>query len=53
MSCRILLMGVSGSGKSTLGARLAEALAIPFADADASSAATKLRSAVAGTDAPH
>ena len=35
MSCRILLMGVSGSGKSTLGVQLAEALAIPFADADA------------------
>jgi len=35
MSCRVLLMGVSGSGKSTLGVQLAEALAIPFADADA------------------
>lgn len=34
MSFRILLMGVSGSGKSTIGARLAAALAIPFADAD-------------------
>ncbi|WP_206020393.1 gluconokinase [Rhodovarius crocodyli] len=32
---RILLMGVSGSGKSTLGPMLAEALAVPFADADA------------------
>ncbi|RVT92349.1 gluconokinase [Rhodovarius crocodyli] len=28
-------MGVSGSGKSTLGPMLAEALAVPFADADA------------------
>ncbi len=28
-------MGVSGSGKSTVGAMLAEALRIPFADADA------------------
>ncbi|MBC7433444.1 MAG: gluconokinase [Rubritepida sp.] len=28
-------MGVSGSGKSTVGALLAEALRIPFADADA------------------
>jgi gluconokinase len=35
MNRRILLMGVSGSGKSTLGAYLAEALVIPFADADA------------------
>ena len=28
-------MGVSGSGKSTVGAALAEALGLPFADADA------------------
>ncbi len=35
MSFQLLLMGVSGSGKSTVGAVLAEALAIPFADADA------------------
>jgi len=35
MSFHILLMGVSGSGKSTVGAMLAEALRIPFADADA------------------
>jgi gluconokinase len=31
----IVVMGVSGSGKSTLGARLAEALACPFLEADA------------------
>ena len=35
MTCHLLLMGVSGSGKSTVGAMLAEALRIPFADADA------------------
>jgi len=35
VSFHILLMGVSGSGKSTVGARLSEALRIPFADADA------------------
>ena len=35
MTHRLLLMGVSGSGKSTVGALLAEALRIPFADADA------------------
>lgn len=35
MSFHILLMGVSGSGKSTVGGMLAEALRIPFADADA------------------
>lgn len=35
MTHRLLLMGVSGSGKSTVGAVLAEALAVPFADADA------------------
>nr|WP_314074166.1 gluconokinase [uncultured Roseococcus sp.] len=31
----ILVMGVSGCGKSTIGALLAEALRLPFADADA------------------
>lgn len=31
----VLVMGVSGAGKSTLGALLAEALGVPFADADA------------------
>ncbi|WP_424810732.1 gluconokinase [Roseococcus sp. YIM B11640] len=35
MSLRVLVMGVSGSGKSTIGARLAEELRLPFADADA------------------
>jgi len=35
MSRHILVMGVSGSGKSTIGALLAEALHLPFADADA------------------
>ncbi|MDB5414484.1 MAG: gluconate kinase, family [Rubritepida sp.] len=34
MTPHLLVMGVSGSGKSTIGARLAEALALPFADAD-------------------
>jgi gluconokinase len=31
----VLIMGVSGSGKTTIGALLAEALGVPFADADA------------------
>jgi gluconokinase len=31
----VLVMGVSGCGKSTIGAMLAEALGLPFADADA------------------
>jgi gluconokinase len=35
MSRHILVMGVSGCGKSTIGAMLAEALGLPFADADA------------------
>lgn len=35
MTLQLLVMGVSGSGKSTIGARLAEALGLPFADADA------------------
>lgn len=35
MSLHVLVMGVSGSGKSTIGAGLAEALRLPFADADA------------------
>jgi gluconokinase len=35
MTHRLLLMGVSGSGKSTIGPMLAEALSLPFADADA------------------
>ena len=30
----IVVMGVSGSGKSTVGAALAQALGVPFADAD-------------------
>lgn len=34
MTRRLLLMGVSGSGKSTVGRMLAEALSLPFADAD-------------------
>ncbi|MBB3897028.1 gluconokinase [Roseococcus suduntuyensis] len=32
---RVVVMGVSGSGKSSFGAALAEALSLPFADADA------------------
>ena len=35
MTLHLLVMGVSGSGKSTVGARLAEALGLPFGDADA------------------
>jgi gluconokinase len=35
MGLRLLVMGVSGCGKSSFGAALAEALALPFADADA------------------
>lgn len=31
---RIVVMGVAGCGKSTLGARLAEALALPFTEGD-------------------
>lgn len=31
----VVVMGVSGSGKSTVGELLAEALGVPFADADA------------------
>ncbi len=35
MTLHLLVMGVSGSGKSTIGARLAQTLGLPFADADA------------------
>ncbi|WP_421990680.1 gluconokinase [Roseococcus sp.] len=35
MRHHILVMGVSGCGKSTIGARIATALGLPFADADA------------------
>jgi gluconokinase len=35
MKRHILVMGVSGCGKSTIGEMLAEALSLPFADADA------------------
>jgi carbohydrate kinase (thermoresistant glucokinase family) len=31
---RVVVMGVSGSGKSTIGALIAEALGVPFLDAD-------------------
>lgn len=33
-NCLIVVMGVSGCGKSTIGCQLADALAIPFRDAD-------------------
>jgi carbohydrate kinase (thermoresistant glucokinase family) len=32
---RVVVMGVSGSGKSTIGALIADALGVPFLDADA------------------
>ena len=34
MTLHLLVMGVSGSGKSTIGAKLAQALGLPFGDAD-------------------
>jgi len=48
MILHLLVMGVSGSGKSTLGARLAEALALPFADADFFHPAENVRKMSAG-----
>ncbi len=49
MTLHLLVMGVSGSGKSTIGARLAEALALPFADADAFHPASNVAKMSAGT----
>jgi gluconokinase len=46
---RIVVMGVSGSGKSSFGAALAQALALPFADADAFHPAANIRKMQAGT----
>lgn len=46
---RLLVMGVSGSGKSSFGAALAEALALPFADADAFHPAANIAKMQAGT----
>jgi gluconokinase len=34
MGLHVVVMGVSGSGKTTVGRRLADALSVPFADAD-------------------
>ena len=34
MSHLVVVMGVSGAGKSTVGGRIADALGLPFADAD-------------------
>jgi gluconokinase len=42
-------MGVSGSGKSTIGPLLAEALALPFADADAFHPPANIAKMAAGT----
>ena len=49
MSLHLLVMGVSGSGKSTIGARLAAALALPFADADAFHPPANVAKMAAGT----
>lgn len=49
MSLHILVMGVSGSGKSTIGAQLAEALALPFGDADAFHPPANVKKMSAGT----
>ena len=54
MNRLVLLMGVSGSGKSTVGKLLAEALGVPFADADAfhpPENITKMRAGTPLTDA--
>lgn len=54
MTLHLLVMGVSGCGKSTIGARLAEALALPFADADAfhpPANVAKMSAGIALTDA--
>ncbi|HEV7458867.1 MAG TPA: gluconokinase [Roseococcus sp.] len=49
MTLRLLVMGVSGSGKSSFGAALAEALALPFADADAFHPPANIAKMQAGT----
>jgi gluconokinase len=45
----LLVMGVSGAGKSTVGPRLAAALGVPFADADAFHPEANIRKMRAGT----
>lgn len=45
---RVLVMGVSGCGKSSFGAALAEALALPFADADGFHPPANIRKMSAG-----
>ncbi|WP_191083041.1 gluconokinase [Roseococcus microcysteis] len=49
MTRRLLVMGVSGSGKSSFGAALAEALSLPFADADAFHPPANIAKMKAGT----
>jgi gluconokinase len=49
MTLHLLVMGVSGSGKSTIGAQLAQALALPFGDADAFHPPANVRKMSAGT----
>ena len=46
---RVVVMGVSGSGKSSFGAALAEALRLPFADADAFHPPANIAKMQAGT----
>jgi len=46
---RIVVMGPSGSGKSAVGAQLAEALALPFVDADDLHPAANVAKMAAGT----
>ncbi len=45
---RVVVMGVSGSGKSTVGRALADALGVPFADADAFHSAANVAKMTAG-----
>lgn len=49
MTLHLLVMGVSGSGKSTIGALLAQALALPFGDADAFHPPANVQKMSAGT----
>jgi len=46
---RVVVMGVSGSGKSTVGRALADALGVPFADADAFHPAANIAKMASGT----
>jgi gluconokinase len=45
---RVVVMGVSGSGKSTIGHALADALGLPFADADTFHSAANVAKMTAG-----